>query len=344
MHLGNIQIDRILEMALPFMDPLQMFPDATASDIDAHRHWLQPAGLCPHSGKIVIAIQTWLIRTRHHTILVDTCLGCDKTNAFFPEWHRRSDRSWLATLQAKGLQPGDIDYVFCTHLHSDHCGWNTQLVDGRFVPTFPNARYLISAVELQHAAQLNTAAYQESVLPVIESGQVRAVNGDFRLDDQVWLEPTPGHTPGHVAVHLQSGAQRAVLCGDLIHSPLQCHFPRWRYWVDSDPQQAIATRLRFLEQHSDARSLVSPPTFPAVPWAMWRAHQRRSRLISLTDRARLSNYRPSLKGLQALAPDSARFAHPTLYPNDVRCVYFALFLRRKMATAATTRTPATVAA
>lgn len=261
-QLGDIRISRIVEMETPFMDPLQMFPDATAEQLAQHRSWMQPWALCPASGNIMIAIQTYVIQTRHHLILVDTCIGCDKTNPFFPAWHQRSDRGWYRALQAQNLNPQDVDFVFCTHLHSDHCGWNTQLVDGRWVPSFPRAKYIIAEKELQHVATAGTAAYRESVLPVIEAGQVQGVAADFALDDQVWLEPTHGHTPGHVAVHLQSGQQRAVLCGDLIHSPLQCHHPQWRYWVDSDPKQAIATRLRFLQQQSESRSLVLTAHFP----------------------------------------------------------------------------------
>jgi glyoxylase-like metal-dependent hydrolase (beta-lactamase superfamily II) len=262
MQLGDIQISRIVEMETPFMEPLQMFPDATTEQLSRHRSWMQPWALCPATGKIIIAIQTYVIRTRHHVILVDTCLGCNKTNAYFPEWHQRSDRTWYHSLLAQNLQPEDVDYVFCTHLHSDHCGWNTQLIDGRWVPTFPNARYIIAEKELRHVAAAGTAAYQESVLPVIEAGQVQGVDADFALDDQVWLEAAHGHTPGHVAVHLKSGQQHAVLCGDLIHSPLQCHYPRWRYWVDSDPVQAIETRVRFLQQQSESRRLVLTAHFP----------------------------------------------------------------------------------
>ena len=262
MQLGDIRIDRILELATPFMTPTAMFPDATAEAIERHRHWLEPWVLDPASGKIVINIQTYLIRTPRHTILVDTCLGCNKTNPYFPDWHMRSDHSWYAALRAHGVLPEQVDYVFCTHLHSDHCGWNTQLVDGRWVPTFPNARYIISATELQHTAGADTPAYRESVLPCIEAGQVQAVAADFALDDNVWLEPAHGHTPGHVAVHLQSGRQRAVLCGDLIPSPRQCHFPRWRYWIDSDARQAVATRERFLQEQCAERRLVLTAHFP----------------------------------------------------------------------------------
>lgn len=182
----------------------------------------------------------------------------------FPQWHQRNDSTWYNRLLALGIHPASVDYVFCTHLHSDHCGWNTQRVDGRWVPTFPRATYIIADTELQHARAAGSVAWQESVLPVIEAGQVQAVATDFALDDHVWLEPAPGHTPGHVAVHLRSGSQRAVLCGDLIHSPLQCHFPRWRYWIDSDATQAIATRERFLQQQCATHSLVLPAHFPGV--------------------------------------------------------------------------------
>jgi glyoxylase-like metal-dependent hydrolase (beta-lactamase superfamily II) len=273
MQLGDIQIDRILEMEAPFMAPAAMFPDATPDELAKHRHWMEPWALDPATGKIVIAIQTYVIRTPRHTILVDTCLGCNKTNPYFPEWHMRTDRAWYDTLRAKGLHPEQIDYVFCTHLHSDHCGWNTQLVDGRWVPTFPKATYIIAEKELQHVAAAGTPAYNESVLPCVEAGQVKAVAADFALDDCVWLEPTHGHTPGHVAVHLKSGQHRAVLCGDLIHSPLQCHYPQWRYWIDSDAQQAITTRTRFLQEQCAERRLMLTAHFPRSSFGYVEAEQ-----------------------------------------------------------------------
>jgi glyoxylase-like metal-dependent hydrolase (beta-lactamase superfamily II) len=263
MNVGDIRIERIVEMETPFMAPLQAFPEATLEAIAAHRHWLEPTALCPASGKLIIAIQSYLIRTRHHTILVDTCLGCDKTNNYFPEWHKRSDRGWYHNLLRQGVRPEQVDYVFCTHLHGDHCGWNTQLVDGRWVPTFPNAKYIIADRELRHVQAANTPAWQESVLPLLEAGQVQRVATDFALDDEVWLQAAPGHTPGHVAVHLRSGEQCAVLCGDLIHSPLQCLYPHWRYWIDTDPAQAIATRVNFLQTHAESGALVLTAHFPS---------------------------------------------------------------------------------
>jgi glyoxylase-like metal-dependent hydrolase (beta-lactamase superfamily II) len=263
MQLGEISIERIMEMETPFMMASDMFPDAPMEVFEENRAWLEPTALCPETGKLIIAIQTYIIRTPHHTILVDTCIGCNKTHHYFPEWHQRSDAGWMQKLLARGIKPAEVDYVFCTHLHGDHCGWNTQLIDGHWVPTFPNAKYIISEEEIKHSEAAGAPAYLESVLPCIEAGQVIAASADFALNDHVWLEPTPGHTPGHVAIHLQSGKHRAVLCGDLIHSPIQCQYPHWQYWIDHDAEQAIETRTRFLETHCESQSLILTAHFPS---------------------------------------------------------------------------------
>ncbi len=244
---GDILVRRVLEMEIPFRTPENLFPDSTPEAIDAHRHWMEPWALCPETGKMILAVQSYLVRTRHHTILVDTCMGCDKTYESYAPWHKRTDRVWLTRLAAAGVGPEDIDYVFCTHLHADHCGWNTQLVDGRWVPTFPNAKYILAKREVEHVQTVPSLQYQESVLPVIEAGQAVLVKTDFTLDDQVRLEPTPGHTPGHVAVGLASNGHAAVMCGDLVHCPIQCIYPAWRFWIDSDQDLAKETRRNFLE-------------------------------------------------------------------------------------------------
>ena len=178
---------------------------------------------------------------------------------------------FLGDLAALGLQPEDIDFVMCTHLHGDHVGRNTRLIGGRWVPTFPRARYVISRRELDHWQNHNRMAsaddyeecIDESVLPVVEAGQALLVNEDHAIDDEIWLEPLPGHTPGHYGVRLRSNGAEAIMIGDLMHSPVQCAEPDWRSGSDADPVQAREVRRRFLESHAETDRLVLTAHFPS---------------------------------------------------------------------------------
>ena len=143
-----------------------------------------------------MACQSYLVRTRHHTILIDTCNGCHKSVSWLPDGWRRNNEIWLDRLIAAGVGPEGIDYVFRTHFHSDHSGWNTRLVDGRWAPTFANARYIFARTEYAAAEAGHDSVFRENVLPVMAAGQAVLVDMDYALDDEVWLEPTPGHTPG----------------------------------------------------------------------------------------------------------------------------------------------------
>lgn len=261
--IGGIEVRRIIEMEGPFLPPAEMFADATAEAVAPHRHWLEPRSLGPVDGCLVLAVQSFVLRTRHHTILVDTCIGNDKTVEWHPPWHRRSDMTWLRNLKANGLTPANIDFVMCTHLHIDHCGWNTSLIDGRWQPTFPNARYLFARREVEAAEQAGGATFAENVLPILDAGRAELVEDDFELDDEVRLEPTPGHTPGHVAVRLTSAGDKGVITGDLMHSPLQCAHPDWGYVYDALPDVARRTRRRFLETHCGEGTLVLASHFPS---------------------------------------------------------------------------------
>jgi len=261
--LGGVTVDRVVEMEFPFATVPQLFIDVREEEVAPHRAALEPWALEPESGRLIIAVQSYLVRTAHHTILIDTCVGCDKTSTFLPAWHMRDDRSWLDRLAAAGVQPEDVDFVMCTHLHSDHCGWNTQRVDGRWVPTFPNAKYVMTRREVEAAEARGASQWEESISPVIAAGQALLVEGDHALDDQVWFEPTPGHTAGHVAVGLAGTKMGAVMCGDLIHSPIQCAEPAWRYCNDADPDEALQTRRAFLESGSESGRLVLTAHFPS---------------------------------------------------------------------------------
>ncbi|MCB1744838.1 MAG: MBL fold metallo-hydrolase [Gammaproteobacteria bacterium] len=265
--IGKLGIRRIVE-SVTAVDPLGYFPGTRDSDWAAHRAWLTETGaMHMSSGRLLLHIQSYLIRTTHHTILVDTCVGNHKQRPTRPQWHQRDDDRYLHALHAHDLSVEDIDYVVCTHLHADHIGWNTRLVDGRWQPTFPKARYLFSERELRDRQQAGEGdpghhALQDSVLPVLEAGRAQLVNDDFELDDEVWLEPAPGHTTGHVMVRLRSNGVHAVMSGDLVHSPVQCAQPDWVTASEQDAELARRTRRAFLQSCSGTDILVLTAHFP----------------------------------------------------------------------------------
>ncbi len=265
-QVGKIEIARVMELEQDF-PAREFFPDTNEEDWVPHRDWLiEENALIAATDSILLPMQSYVVQTTHHTILVDTCIGNHKERPNRPAWHQKTDSTYMDNLAAVGLTPADIDMVMCTHLHHDHVGWNTRLVDGRWVPTFPNARYLMSGKELEifkeHDDPAASPSLGDSVLPVVESGQAQLVTSDHVLNDEVWLEPTPGHTPDHFAVRLASGDSHAVIGGDLMHSPVQCQHPEWRARPDFDPEQARQTRRDFMECHAELGSLVCMMHFP----------------------------------------------------------------------------------
>jgi glyoxylase-like metal-dependent hydrolase (beta-lactamase superfamily II) len=167
------------------------------------------------------------------------------------------------------VAPEDVDVVLCTHLHVDHVGWNTRLENGRWVPTFPNARYLIARREWDYwraagpAALARTGDYiTDSVLPIFKSGQADLIGEEHMLASDIALETAPGHTPGLTLVRLGSGRREAILCSDLMHHPLQVRYPTWSTHFCVDPDQARRTRIEFFQTHADSGRLVFPTHFP----------------------------------------------------------------------------------
>lgn len=263
LRLGEIAIQRIVEHEIPVYEPTEMFDEATPEALEPYRDWLEPNALCPHSGRLIMPVQSYLVQTRHHTILIDTCCGNQKNYAEPPLWHQAGNAAWLTNLEAAGVRPEAIDFVFCTHLHSDHCGWNTRLVDGQWVPTFPNAKYVFAKQEYEAMEDENHQIYIDNVQPIMEAGQALLVDRDYALDDEVWLESTPGHSAGHVAIELKSGQHRSSMCGDLIHSPLQLAEPGWNCNSDFDIPTAIRTRRDYLDTHCDTDTLILTAHFPS---------------------------------------------------------------------------------
>ena len=264
--LGGLKVMRVLELVTPFKWQ-HFFPETTAADWAPHRHWLEPDALDPDTDQLQFPMQSYVVRTSHHTILIDSCVGNDKDRPTRPHWHLKTDATYLNALALHGIAPEAIDFVMCTHLHSDHVGWNTRLENGRWVPTFANARYVFSKKELEAwrdvgHEKFSRTPFEDSVLPVLEAGRAELVADDYALDDEVWLSPTPGHTPGHVSISLASNGVSAVMCGDLMHSPVQCAHPEWTAWPDWDAEQAKETRRAFLERYCETETLVCTAHFP----------------------------------------------------------------------------------
>lgn len=252
---GDVRITSVVEVDQPLPGEL-LLPQATPAAIASHP-WLVP-DFATDDGEVTLRIQLLVVESRGRRIAVDTCLGNDKerTLDFF---HLRST-PFLESLAAAGFAPESFDTVVCTHLHTDHVGWNTRLVDGKWVPTFPNARYLIGRVEAEHwdayGVHEHGDVYGDSVRPIIEAGLADLVEFGHRVTDEVVLEPTPGHSPGHQSVHITSGGAEALITGDVLHHPIQCAEPDWSFFADSDPDAARATRRSVLARYADTDVLV----------------------------------------------------------------------------------------
>ncbi len=266
--IGDVRITSLIERDGPWREPEVMFPNYDPEVGRRHLAELPPFVFDPASGKMVITYRTFVVRTPRQTVLVDTCTGEDKG---YPAPFDFPKQRWLDEFRGNGLSYESIDYVFCTHLHIDHCGWNTRLVNGRWVPTFPNAKYIFHKRE--YAAWEETIARGEThagssrevfsmnCLPVVEAGQALLVDDDFALDETFSLTPTPGHSPWHCCVNIRSGGRRAAITGDMAHHVLQLREPSWSTIFDWDPRQAEQSRRRFLGEIADTDILMLPIHF-----------------------------------------------------------------------------------
>lgn len=270
--LGKFTVDRVVETQGPFAPVDFLLPQVDLARIDATAPWLRPRYLSDDD-RVVMSFHSHVIDTGRQRILVDACVGNDKERPLRPGWHRQRF-GWMEALAAAGLKPEDIDVVCCTHLHADHVGWNTCLRDGRWVPTFPRARYLFGRRELAHwqaehdealaqgRSLPNHGSYSDSVLPVIEAGQADLVDDGHEIDAGVWLEPAPGHTPGTMVLHARSAGCRAVFSGDILHTPVQLVDLGWNSRFCEDPALASQTRRGLVEAVAGTDTIVLPAHFP----------------------------------------------------------------------------------
>ena len=242
---GDIGIWAVGEWTGPYRDPLEMYPDATPEIVQRHRHWLEPDCIVPETGMLIFAFQSYLIRTGRATILIDTCVGEDKERPDRPNWHRQK-WPWLANLKAAGAAPDEIDFVFCTHLHVDHVGWNTRLENGRWVPTFPNATYLFGDTEYRHwevasrEVDFMRQVFADSVLPVVETGRATMVDKDFEIDAGLTIEPTPATRPAITASTSRKAAKRRCSAATSCTTRCKCRSPSSRPYSAATPGNRCA--------------------------------------------------------------------------------------------------------
>jgi len=252
-RIGNVRFTQIVELTTASLGPY-LLPQATPERLLAVP-WLKP--FIDDSGKIILSMHALVVETQGQTLVVDTCIGNDKPRSY-PRWNlMQSD--FLQRFEAAGFATDSVDAVMCTHMHVDHVGWNTRLVDGVWQPTFANARYLFAENEWAYwrdEPQEYGPVIEDSVQPIFDAGMADLVADDHRLSDEVWLESTPGHTPGHVSVHIASQGEEAVITGDMIHHPCQIAHADWASTADWDPVMSCGTRESFIERYAGQPVLI----------------------------------------------------------------------------------------
>lgn len=253
-RIGKVTVTKIVEMEVTGGSRF-ILPQATYEEILPIK-WLQPH-FADERGRLKMSIHALVVEApgggkTPRRIVVDTCLGNDKEGRRIPTWNNLQG-PFLQDLATAGFPRESIDTVLCTHLHVDHVGWNTMLVGGKWVATFPRARYLMGRTEFhhwrgQHEREDMAAVFADSVAPVFDAGLVQLVETDHRVCDEISLVPTLGHTPGHVSVRISSEGEEALITGDFMHHPCQIAHPEWSSTADSDPATAHATRDRMLAE------------------------------------------------------------------------------------------------
>ena len=261
--LGDLTIHRLIEQETTFLPALDMLPGLTPELLAENREWMRQIGAIDDIDVLILCFQSYIVKTPHHTILVDSCIGNDKPRPLRPKWNMKTDDIYMRGLAAAGFSVDDIDYVMCTHLHVDHVGWNTRLENGRWLPTFPNARYVFAKSEFDYwteqSAKAEVPPFADSVLPVVEAKRAEIVRDDFAIGDHARILPTPGH----VAFTFGRCKDVAVCSGDLMHSPLQTRYPELSAKFDVDQAQAATTRRNFLERYCDTQTLCCTAHFPS---------------------------------------------------------------------------------
>ena len=266
-RIGEATITRVEETNKPVYPLRQIFPQVTDELLAQHKHWMAPHHYEAETGRIRLAVHSWLLQIGGKKILIDCCCGNNKKKPGRPFWEDLNE-PYLERLAAAGARPDEIDMVMCTHLHHDHVGWNTMQKDGKWVPTFPNARYVFNQPDIDYFSKIDTdpkegpaelGTFRECVIPILDAGKADIVSGQKqRLNDFIEIDAAPGHSPGHVVFKLESKGQRAVFTGDVLHHLLQVHYPDWNFPKNSDAEQAKKSRRKVLDLVASTNSLMIP--------------------------------------------------------------------------------------
>ena len=273
LDIGGILVDRIAEDPSGWLDSSWLFGNIDPELMQRNAHAMEDFVYNSADNQVCLSFHSYLLRVSKKNILIDTCVGNDKHRPATPFWHHLTHQSYLKDLAHRGLTPKDIDIVMCTHLHTDHVGWNTRLEDGDWVPTFPNARYIFGRREYEYHQQrhLKLAAtdptpFTDSVQPIVEAGLAEMVEWDstFKVDENntFTLIPSPGHTPGHFCIALSGRSQNAIVAGDVVHHASQFLEPQLSCFADVDPELARKTRQRIFAQCCETDSILLSGHFP----------------------------------------------------------------------------------
>ena len=266
-EVGDVEVTRISESILDSFTLASLFPDWN-SLTDQQKMALSGS---VEAKSTLMSTHTWLIKTRKHTILVDTAAGNDKDRPFTP-YFDHLHLSYLEKLSNAGIKPGDVDYVLMTHLHVDHVGWNTQLSNGEWMPTFPNAKYVFSKEEYDYYKdpanhndrnKTSVIIQKDSILPIIESGLAEMIYIDgSEFIDGLSFKPTPGHSINHASITLSSRGENALFSGDIFHFPIQVNYPELNSIFDAFADQARSSRLWGVMYAADHHATVFSSHFP----------------------------------------------------------------------------------
>jgi len=276
---GGHAVTQIVEMEMPVSQRFLLH--GADSEAIAALDWLQPHYVTTE-GKLLSTIQAFIIDDGVNRIIVDTCLGADKRRAL-AIWSGL-DGPFLANLAAAGYAAETITHVVSTHLHLDHVGWNTRRDNGRWVPTFPNARYVVAHQEWEswkdHQDSDQAEVIADSVAPLFEAGRVDLLDWNGPVTKSIRLVATPGHTNGHVSVAIEDGSRRILVTGDTMHHPVQIAHPEWGSPADADPEQARATRRRLVDDATNHDWLLLGTHFSRRPCGCVLARDGRRRFIA----------------------------------------------------------------